>query len=70
MLLLKNISFSYTANYSVIDAIDLVIEKGKHIALLGESGCGKSTLLKLIYGLYDLDQGEILERQSSFWTGL
>jgi len=48
MLLLKNISFSYTANYTVIDAIDLVIEKGKHVALLGESGCGKSTLLKLI----------------------
>lgn len=59
MLLLKNISFSYTANYTVIDAIDLVIEKGKHVALLGESGCGKSTLLKLIYGLHDLDQGEI-----------
>lgn len=59
MLLLKNISFSYTANYTVIDAIDLVIEKGKHVALLGESGCGKSTLLKLIYGLYDLNQGEI-----------
>ena len=59
MLLLKNISFSYTANNTVIDAIDLVIEKGKNIALLGESGCGKSTLLKLIYGLHDLDQGEI-----------
>jgi len=59
MLLLKNISFGYTANYTVIDALDLVLEKGKHVALLGESGCGKSTLLKLIYGLYDLDQGEI-----------
>lgn len=59
MLLLKNISFSYTEGKRVINEMDLVIEKGKHIALLGESGCGKSTLLKLIYGLHDLDEGEI-----------
>jgi ABC-type sulfate/molybdate transport systems ATPase subunit len=36
--------------------------KGQNLAVIGESGCGKSTLLKLIYGLYDLDQGEI------FWN--
>ncbi|WP_267740521.1 ABC transporter ATP-binding protein [Myroides injenensis] len=63
MLVLKNISFSYTENNPIIKEIDLVLEKGKHIALIGESGCGKSTLLKLIYGLYDLDEGEI------YWNG-
>ncbi|MCC9043105.1 ABC transporter ATP-binding protein [Myroides sp. M-43] len=59
MLLLKNISFSYLEEKIVINNLSLEIEKGKHVALLGESGCGKSTLLKLIYGLQDLNQGEI-----------
>lgn len=59
MLLLKNISFSYLEGKTVINNLSLVVEKGQHVALLGESGCGKSTLLKLIYGLQDLDQGEI-----------
>lgn len=62
MLVLKNISFGYTENNTVINSVELSLEKGKHIALLGESGCGKSTLLKLIYGLYDLNEGEI------FWN--
>jgi len=59
MLLLKNISFSYLEGKTVIKNLNLAIEKGQHVALLGESGCGKSTLLKLIYGLKDLDGGEI-----------
>jgi ABC-type nitrate/sulfonate/bicarbonate transport system ATPase subunit len=29
------------------------------LSIIGESGCGKSTLLKLIYGLYDLDEGSV-----------
>lgn len=59
MLLLKNISFSYLEGNTVIKNLNIVVEKGQHVALLGESGCGKSTLLKLIYGLKDLDGGEI-----------
>jgi ABC-type Fe3+/spermidine/putrescine transport system ATPase subunit len=58
MLEIKNISFTYTEN-PVLEDIDFTIEKGQNIAIIGESGCGKSTLLKLIYGLYDLNQGEI-----------
>jgi ABC-type Fe3+/spermidine/putrescine transport system ATPase subunit len=58
MLDIKNISFSYT-DKSVINNVSFTIEKGQNIAIIGESGCGKSTLLKLMYGLYDLDQGEI-----------
>ncbi|MEQ3690719.1 MAG: ABC transporter ATP-binding protein [Flavobacterium sp.] len=48
MKTLNNISFS--------------VGKGQHVSILGESGSGKSTLLKLIYGLYDVDDGEI------FWN--
>lgn len=60
MLVIKNISFGYLKDKSVIQEMDLVIEKGKHVALLGESGCGKSTLLKLLYGIHDLNEGEIV----------
>ncbi|KAF2519723.1 ABC transporter ATP-binding protein [Flavobacterium salilacus subsp. salilacus] len=59
MLAVKNISFGYT-DTKIIHHINFTITKGQNIAVIGESGCGKSTLLKLIYGLYDLDEGEIL----------
>lgn len=58
MLIVKNISFSYH-DVPVIKDISFSINKGQNVAIIGESGCGKSTLLKLIYGLYDLNQGEI-----------
>ncbi|KUJ63793.1 ABC transporter ATP-binding protein [Flavobacteriaceae bacterium CRH] len=58
MLDIKNISFSYTEN-PVIKNVSFTINKGENIAIIGESGCGKSTLLKLMYGLYDLNEGQI-----------
>ncbi|WP_286965829.1 ABC transporter ATP-binding protein [Flavobacterium sp. UBA4854] len=58
MLDIQNISFSYTES-PVIKNISFSIEKGQNVAIIGESGCGKSTLLKLIYGLYDLNEGNI-----------
>ena len=61
MLQVKNISFSYT-DKTIIQEVSFTIEKGKNLAIIGESGCGKSTLLKLIYGLYDLNEGQI------FWN--
>ena len=61
MLQLKKVSFSYLQKPTVKD-ISFSTEKGKIVAIIGESGCGKSTLLKLIYGLYDLNEGQI------FWN--
>ena len=61
MLQVKDISFSYQ-DKPTITALSFELQKGKNLAVIGESGCGKSTLLKLIYGLYDLDEGEI------FWN--
>ena len=58
MLLLKNVSFGYTDEI-IIHNINFTVKTGRNIAIIGESGCGKSTLLKLIYGLYDLNHGEI-----------
>jgi ABC-type Fe3+/spermidine/putrescine transport system ATPase subunit len=58
MLQVQNISFGYNEK-TIIKNISFSVEKGQNIAVIGESGCGKSTLLKLIYGLYDLDEGHI-----------
>ena len=58
MLQVQNSSFAYDTK-TIITEISFQIEKGKNVAIIGESGCGKSTLLKLIYGLYDLNEGEI-----------
>ncbi|OYQ38037.1 ABC transporter ATP-binding protein [Flavobacterium cyanobacteriorum] len=58
MLAVKNISFGYT-DKTILHDISFTVRRGQNIAVIGESGCGKSTLLKLIYGLYDLNKGEI-----------
>lgn len=58
MLVVKNISFAYIEN-PVIENLSFEIAKGQNVAIIGESGCGKSTLLKLLYGMYNLDNGEI-----------
>ena len=58
MLRIENVSFSYE-KASVLEDINLRIQRGEHVALIGESGCGKSTLLKIIYGLMDLEKGNV-----------
>jgi ABC-type sulfate/molybdate transport systems ATPase subunit len=63
MLQIKSISFSYLKEKTILNS-SFSLEKGKSLAIIGESGCGKSTLLKLVYGLYDLDEGAI------FWNDI
>jgi ATP-binding cassette, subfamily B, bacterial MsbA len=55
----KNVSFKYTEN-EVLKDINLKIEKGKSVALVGQSGSGKSTMVDLIPRFYDIEQGDIL----------
>lgn len=57
----KNVSFKYpTRTEYALKDINIHIIKGNTIALVGENGSGKSTLVKLLCGLYDTYEGEIL----------
>lgn len=57
----KNVSFKYpkTDNY-IFENLNFKIPKGQRLAIVGLNGAGKSTLVKLMTGLYDVDEGEIL----------
>ncbi len=56
----RNVSFAYNSDTQVLQHIDLVIAKGKTIALVGSSGSGKSTLVDLIPRFHDVTGGDIL----------
>ena len=55
----RNVSFRYGEHW-VLRNINLVIPKGKTVALVGQSGSGKSTLVDLIPRYYDVQEGEVL----------
>lgn len=56
----KNLSFSYNSKELIIDHVNIEINSGDFVCLLGQSGCGKSTFLKLVAGLNEPTSGEIL----------
>lgn len=57
----KNVSFRYYKNSEgkVLDSIDLVIDAGQTVGIIGSTGCGKTTLVSMIPRLYDVDEGEV-----------
>ena len=55
----EKVYFSYVKDNNVLNDINLTINKGEKIAIVGATGSGKSTIIKLILRLYDLENGEI-----------
>ena len=53
----KNVSFSYDVTKEVLHNVDLRLEKGQKLALVGPSGGGKTTLCHLLPGFYKLEEG-------------
>lgn len=74
MLEAKSVSRSFVSRRGLLDlllrrspltlkavrGVDLVIERGKTLGIVGESGCGKSTLARLLVGLHPCTEGEVL----------
>ncbi|MBQ5380543.1 MAG: ABC transporter ATP-binding protein [Paraprevotella sp.] len=56
----RDISFSYVEGREVLKHINLKVQKGKTIALVGQSGSGKSTMVDLVPRYHDVNQGELL----------
>ena len=56
----SNVGFAYVEKQNVLQDINLTIESGRHVALVGRSGAGKSTLVNLLLGFYEPQQGQIL----------
>ena len=56
---IRNIHFSY-GEEKILDNIDMDIERGDFVCLLGQSGCGKSTFLRLLAGLAAPSSGSIV----------
>ena len=57
---ISDLSFSYDDNVDAIHSIQLTIEVGKYVAIVGHNGSGKSTLAKLILGLLEKKAGKII----------
>lgn len=63
LLTLRNIHMAY-GGPALLDGINLQIDEGDRLCLLGRNGCGKSTLLKLIHGDLVSDGGEFIRHQN------
>ena len=56
---LSQVSFSYKPEQSLIENLNLQVEAGRRIAIVGPTGCGKTTLINLLMRFYDTVQGDI-----------
>ena len=59
VLEIKDLSKSFGKN-KVLDGINLSVEKGHVLGLMGENGAGKSTMMKCLFGIYAKDEGDFL----------
>ena len=70
ILRLEQVSKSYGAGKPVLLDLDLTVEEGEFLTILGASGSGKSTLLRSLYANYLPDEGHIHIRHNNEWVDL
>ncbi len=56
---IKNVDFSYSKSFNLIENLNLEVKKGERVAIVGPTGCGKSTIINLLMRFYDVDKGSI-----------
>ena len=56
---IRDVSFSYRGDVSLIEHLNLQVEKGQRIAIVGPTGCGKTTIINLLMRFYDVNEGSI-----------
>ncbi len=56
---IKNVDFSYTPSFKLIENLNLEVDKGQRVAIVGPTGCGKSTIINLLMRFYDVNNGSI-----------
>ena len=56
---IKNVSFSYVKDKPLLCNLNLKVEPGQRVAIVGPTGCGKTTLINLLMRFYDVDKGSI-----------
>lgn len=59
-LILKNVSFSYPGGFLAVDGIDMEINSGENVAIVGQNGAGKTTTVKMMNGLLRPTKGDVL----------
>ncbi len=57
---LQGVSFRYVADTPLIEDLDLEVEPGQTVAIVGPTGAGKTTLVNLLMRFYEIDRGKIL----------
>jgi len=57
---LRNVAFAYETDRQILRDLNLLMQPGERLAIVGSSGAGKSTLSKLLFRFYDVTAGEIL----------
>ncbi len=60
MFSVRNLSFAYDGGSQILDRFSIDVNSNEIVSLLGPSGCGKSTVLRLVAGLLQAEEGEIV----------
>lgn len=60
---LANVSFSYPNGFQAVESVNMVINEGENVAIIGQNGAGKTTTVKLMNGLLRPSEGQVLVKE-------